>query len=660
MKLNRRVWGLITVFIMLFTTAVECGGGTPTLNPDLPVLALTPLIPHFGTPGTLGTLNPLGTLIYLGTPGPFVVEEYAPFCRPSYAPLCADPNLLPRDTPCTPGVLAGDVTLAGIGCPLNGVVRFDFDSNGGGNTGFYVVINGDIFTCIDSLSKPDVFSCTGPEQPMGKDAVIVVCGEGTTPTPTPAPAALTTESGIALANYLKTDLLNVSNMPLRGGGGGCLDGYIWKPDPNMVGGGECVLIADLDCPENWFVNALGTCSTDKESACPEGTTYDKRAGGCVPDKGECPPGWIITENKTCVPVQNDRHFCPRGYYYDKPAQCCLPIKGNNFGCDENSYYDISTRVCLPIDGNGCGINQVYDNFGKCVGIPGEEGSKEEKPAPGLVMRTGDLLGPGNLVIDDPKNGDPDCGPNATYLAAIKNCVNRDENGCPYAYHFDEKLNYCIPDDGTGSPCPLGYRYNERLGCCVPLPGFNGSRCPQDEKLAAAMAAGDLTFAASQYDPGEGICSPLKANAGPTPTPVPGTQQPECADYEYFDKELGYCVPLGPDCCPQGYGFSMLLNKCMPLLQDLEKHELGTCADGYLLFEGSCQLTGLAPVGGACTTIVKNVPQCIGGCEVGLTMVNGVCIKRDKPTPVPPNPCAGVVCQICCRNQICPAGCCTCP
>lgn len=660
MKTKWRVWGVIVSLIMLFTMGVECGGGTPTINPNLPVVKLTPFMPGLGTPGTLGTLTTLDIPHLLGTPVGFEVEEYAPFCHDSYAPLCEDPDIPVADSPCTPGVKSGNagaVTLAGIGCPTNKQVRFDFDSNGGGNTGFNVTVNGDVFTCTPSPTKPDVFTCIGPEQPMGKDAVIIVCSEGTLPTPTPVPASTSAESGITLASYLKSDLFSAGNSPALGGGGACPDGFIWLPDPEKLGGGECVRKIEEDCPENWFINALGTCATDREDSCPAGTVYDKRDGGCVPTGAECPPGWVLNENKVCVPKKNDHQLCPRGYYYDRKARCCLPVKSDNFGCDEYSYFDFTNKVCLPIDGNGCGVNQVYDKLGRCVGLTGEDGKilPEDKPAPGKVMRSGDLLVPGNLVIDDPKNNDPDCGADATFFAAINNCVKRDENGCPYGYHFDQKLQYCIPDDGPGSTCPLGYRYNERLGCCVPLPGFNGARCPEDEKLAADLAAGDLTFANTLYDPGEGLCVPAAARDKATPTPVPGAGKTECSQTEYFDKELGYCVPLSQDCCPQGYGLSCILNKCMPFYQDLEIHfNEGECDEGYELVKSWCVLTGCPQEGAACATIIKNVPECVGGCEVGYTMINGVCVKREEPKPDPCKniSCKGLSIEQCKANQCC--------
>jgi len=649
-------WGMVIASILVFTLLASCGGGTPTIDPDLPVLGLTPFIPHFGTPGTLGTLNPLGTLVFLGTPGPLVVEEYAPFCPATLAPLCEDPDLPVAESPCTPGVEVaggGQVTLAGIGCPLNKQVRFDFDSNGGGSAGFSVEVNGDVFTCSPSPTKPDIFSCTGPEQPMGEDAVIVVCGGGTAPTPTPVPASTTAESGILLASLLESDPLNVRTRPATGGGGACPEGYIWVPDPEKLGGGECVKETDGDCPENWFVNALGTCATDREDSCPQGTEYDRRVGGCLVTGVDCPPGWIITENKTCIPQMNDHLLCPRGYYYNLKARCCQPVKGNNFGCDAGTYYDFSTKLCMPIDGNGCGVNQVYDQLGRCVGLTGEDTEilPQDKPAPGLVMRKGDLLGPGNLVIDDPKNNDPECGPDSTYVAALKNCIERDENGCPYGYHIDKKLGYCIPDDGPASTCPLGYRYNERQGCCVPLPGFYGSRCLEDEKMATALALGDLTFANSLFDPLEGVCVPAALRGKATPTPVPASAGDPCGEMEYFDVEAGYCVRLGPDCCPQGFGISCLFNKCMPLFQDLDIHTSDDeCDEGYEFVKSWCVLDDCSTQGTDCTKIVANVPQCFGGCEVGLTMINGQCVEEA------PDACASETCNYpdlrTCENNPC--------
>jgi hypothetical protein len=608
--------------------------------------------------------------------------EYAPFCPPGITQLCADPNIPTSDKPCTPG--SGVSSINSFGCPANGRVAVVFDTNGGGNSGYAVVVGDQKYPC-EPYTSPDLIKCSIPEQHMGATISLTVCGGGDIlPTPVPASAAIGATGGNILASLAKNDPLNVraADVPY------CPPGYIWKQISENKG--ECVLKPDADCPKGWFLSALLDCQPSAESSCPPGTKWNPNLGGCAPEKN-CPDGFVLTERKTCVPEQNDRKLCPAGYYFNKAAQCCQPIRGNNYNCDKNHYFDPTYKRCMPIDGNGCGFNFVYDFYGRCISKPYEDtqapgegqcpgnltftapnicntppnGFNNEKPDPLRRLLPGDTRTPDGLV----ELGDDGhvCSPGSAFVAAFNNCVNRDENKCPYGYHFSADQKECIPDYGPGSTCPLGTKFQERLGCCAPIPGFDGSRCPQDPKSAigANIDTADplQVYGMTFYNPLQGTCDSGKPGEEQTPQcpagypatntqPCPSTENadgslPECKSNEYFDKILGYCVLLQPDCCQLGESFSALLKRCAPDVGNPPRNGK-ICEKGYELVKDQCLL--IEPYqGGQCVTISVNVPTCYGPCKVGFTYRNGQCVKT--------NPCADVNCLICQRNQNCPPGCC---
>lgn len=613
--------------------------------------------------------------------------EYAPFCPRQVTPLCSDPNAPSSDQPCTTAIQkgGGKTSISNFGCPADGRVSITFNSNGGGNTGFNAMVNGQVFTCTPS-SEGDTFVCTGPQQRMGSMVDITVCGGGATmptlvPTlvpsgtqPTPVPAGGSS----------------------KGGGQNCPPGFIWQPPavPAIAGiaAGNCVLDKTTDCPNGWFLSALLNCQPRDEKSCPPGTQWDAKLRGCVPIK-DCPEGFILTEKKTCEPRQNDRKLCPAGYFYNKDIECCQPIRGDNLQCDANHYFDPNYKRCMPKDGNGCGFNFVYDCFGRCVGQPYQNpqsagdgrcpgnltfaapnvcntpsgGYDDSKPDPNRLKRPGDVLTAEGLITSgDNKN----CGSGATFAAAFNTCISRDENKCPYGYHFDAEKKSCVPDNGPGSGCPDNYAFEPKLGCCAPIPGFDASRCPEDSKSAAGAKIDTSdpkqVFGITNFNPMQGNCGPLISGNGQPPQCPPGylatnaalctfnqnpnSNLPGCGPDEYFDKYLGYCVHLQPDCCPLGESFSAFFGKCAPDVGNPPR-DGRICADGYELADGECLLIGREN-GGQCVRISVNVPTCYGPCKVGYAY-NPVTKRCEKP-----NPCLNVDCRKCMSTKSCPPGCCT--
>lgn len=613
--------------------------------------------------------------------------EYAPFCPARFTGFCNDPNTPLRTDPCTPIVQKGGgaTTISNFGCPADGRVSITFNSNGGGNTGFNATINGQPFSCAPT-AQADVFVCTGPEQRMGSTVNITVCGGGQTP---PANSPQTATGGSIKTNLFSQDLLNVHKTIVHN----CPDGYIWQESSDSGGSifGQCVRDPKMDCPSGWYLSALMTCQPRDNTSCPPGTKMDIKLGGCVTEQN-CPEGYVLTEKKTCEPEQNDRKLCPAGYYFNKEIQCCQPIRGNNYQCDENHYYDPNYKRCMPIDGNGCGFNFVYDCFGRCIGQPYQDpkspgegqcpgnliftaanicntppsGYDDNKPDPLRLRRPGDILTADGLITSgDNKN----CGQGATFVAAFNTCIQRDENNCPFGYHLDVNLKRCVPDNGPGSGCPQGYAYQKRLECCAPIPGYDGSRCPQDQQTAASanLDTSDprLVNNLTVYDPLQGACNPGSSQSdqtGQCPPGYPSTNAqpcsfnanadgnlPQCGINEYFDKYLGYCVPLLPNCCPLGESFSALLKHCAPDVGEPPR-EGKVCANGYELVNGQCLLIG-REAGGQCVTISVNVPTCIGPCKVGYTYnpVSGRCEKKQDN-------CANVICSRYTAKN-CPSNCC---
>ncbi|MCD6356898.1 MAG: hypothetical protein J7L66_06380, partial [Anaerolineaceae bacterium] len=127
-------------------------------------------------------------------------------------------------------------------------------------------------------------------------------------------------------------------------------------------------------------------------------------------------------------------------------------------------------------------------------------------------------------------------------------------------------------------------------------------------------------------------------------------EPECGDNEYFDRRLGYCIPLQDDCCEIGQDYSALYKECLPVVT---KPRQGECPSGFELIDGLCWLIGRTEgQGGRCWTITRNTPRCVGPCEVGL-VYNALTGRCDEPK----DPCADVKCSSYTSRNSCPSNCC---
>ena len=148
-----------------------------------------------------------------------------------------------------------------------------------------------------------------------------------------------------------------------------------------------------------------------------------------------------------------------------------------------------------------------------------------------------------------------------------------------------------------------------------------------------------------------------------PEPEDSAVPPEpCKENEYFDRQLGYCVPLMADCCPIGQDYSPDYDACVDVAT---KPRDGECAEGFELIDGMCWLIGRTEGrGGLCWLITRNTPQCVGPCEVGLIYneLTGRCEEPYTPEepaqPEPSDPCANVSCgryndpKSCSSNNCC--------
>jgi hypothetical protein len=131
---------------------------------------------------------------------------------------------------------------------------------------------------------------------------------------------------------------------------------------------------------------------------------------------------------------------------------------------------------------------------------------------------------------------------------------------------------------------------------------------------------------------------------------------DCGENEYFNQRLGYCVPLQDDCCEIGQDYSANLRECVNVVT---KPRNGECPDGFELMNGLCWLIGRTEgQGGMCWTIIRNTPQCVGPCEVGLLYNEntGRCEEPPEQPTTPTDPCAGVNCSAYGSND-CPGNCC---
>ena len=466
-----------------------------------------------------------------------------------------------------------------------------------------------------------------------------------------------------------------------------------------------------DCPERTTYSAnLQGCQPD-DGECPEGY-YLTALRVCEPDQNrqdDCPPGYYYNaEIGCCEPIPPDNYGCEENYYFNANYERCIPMDDNNcpFGTTYNGYGECGQEPGMP------GPEDETDD--ECP--PGllvaamncempEDGYDEQNPEPGTMVRTGDRL-TSQLEIDTGDDGQGNCEDGYTYMANFNRCVEINEDGCPEGYYMDEELKRCRPTNGPGSPCPPGFVFNARLNCCVPEPGMDGTRCPEDEPAdagtpndptgaaAGTLASNNTPFANSSFDTLTGLCLDGEPSDGEdgeeNPCPpgtfstnlvncdqypeddVPGTTpsredcpnywnpetntcdypEPECGEFEYFDRRLGYCVPIQEDCCEAGQDFSAFYEQCVPVVT---KPRDGECPEGYELIDGVCWLIDRTLTIGGCWTFDVNTPRCVGPCEVGLQYneLTGRCEEPQQPE----DPCADVKCSSD-NEKNCPSNCCS--
>ncbi len=574
-----------------------------------------------------------------------VAETYAPICPNTFRRYCEDPKIPPPERGCLPGDTGGNCQYAtpSFGCPKDGNVGLTIGAPGITGQGVNLTVNDSHFICSYVDGR---LNCSGPEQKMGENATITICGEANPNMATPPTTSRKiTLDEVMLASY-RSPLL--------------------KPVRNTLGG---------TCPPGYTGNAVN-CQQDNNFAWAEG-------------------------DRTPSPA------CPQGYFLNQEAGCCLPIPQDNNGCDEMHYRNtaLSDR-CLPVDVNGCGYGTMPDGYGDCVENPNitRDQSYGEQCPPDLVTNDNgcDFPNPSGATpvayrgcLADDTGYDGQCNPQPD-----------PQNPCGQGYVSTN--NGCVPGYGPGSGCPKGFRLHPRLLCCVPVPGNDDSYCLGDEPgdrantLATAYLPGEYTteFEDTGYNPGSNQCEgdlpggeincppgkvpqisydqagnrimtcvgrelppaqctgcmmpdpydPTVCHPGPncdcqdtipmatnlqTNSCNPGEEVPrdECQRIyamTTYDAALGQCVPMGGDCCASGLDFVTTNFRCLPTFLVDGQGMPGGCGDYYATAGPNCILqqaqdTQAPPV--CCQSFVLNVPECVGGCPVGERMIEGVCQKQ---------------------------------
>ena len=650
-----------------------------------------------------------------------VTPRYAPICEPSYEPLCYDPRNPPDDEPCDPGQnVPGDegITLLGFGCPMNEIVCFEVNTNGGGTSGYSATVDADGFECGPLDERPDILRCCGPEQPMGRNVEITVCSPGGTPD---GEAVQTTaqlpSAGVALASFPAGGVISL----MRTTTPQCPDGYWFDPATE-----ECIKdMTEELCPDGWsYDEKRGCIPDDPEEDCPPGTTYTPNLEGCTPDDGECPKGYFLTDRRTCEPDKNNRDRCPPGYYFNEDTNCCDPLPPDNYGCPEGYFFHERYDKCIPLDENNCPFGMTYNGYGDCNQdpyTPGPDDLPEGDCPPGLCGNyseqcdpdpEGDGIGtpdyppqdhnsPCLAIADGSVNEDYptdeiNCPEGYYYDPKYETCVEHDEDGCQRGYYFDTMLEKCIPTSGPSGPCPLGYVFNPKTECCVPEPGMDSTRCPEDDTPIGTpdLTHGFAPFQTSSFDTQSGECDDPageeddcppgmfltalgNCDQPPDDTGIPGTpgeavtamaQCPEeyldpetgactppdpCKEGEYFDRRLGYCIPLPDDCCPIGQDYSPEYEECVDVVT---KPRDGECPNGFELIDGLCWLIGRTE--GKGRTVLDDHAQHTAlhrPCEVGL-IYNELTGRCEEP-PESKDPCDDVNCGRYTSRSSCPSNCC---
>lgn len=445
-------------------------------------------------------------------------------------------------------------------------------------------------------------------------------------------------------------------------GGLCPDGYSFNETT-----GQCETDPGQDgCPDGWTRSAASNqCVPDGEDGCPEGTSFVADQG-CTPDEGgECPDGYTYAAaTNTCEPPGNDggSNGCPEGYFYNSAISCCSPQDAGNFDCDPGFYRNVATNQCEPLDEDGCPEGQSYNRYeGGCVpdtGDGGDNGQTGEDGCrtPGYVMNDAGQCVPGEgstqrviSVCDEGQYFDP----------VTLQCVTLGDGECPPGYYYDANRQACRPTDGPDSGCAPGYAFHPRLNCCVPTPGNDGSYCPGEEQTANGLV-GVAAPTDTSYDYGQGFCDPgedgcpygfvydpqtescVPVDTNPTPPDESGgctegyvydeayggcvpelVLQPvsaakltslqlqsltnQCGEGQYFDYDLGYCVPADCNGCALGFYYEPRLDSCVPYPDG------DSCPNGYYY---DTDLQTCLPLGNdgqtteqGCWTITQSVPVC---------------------------------------------------
>ena len=515
----------------------------------------------------------------------------ATICRNTYIPFCRPPDQ--NNGGCEEGVppetIVPNPEIPNPNCDPNGGLTFTVNLNLASAEGFFVSINGNLADCAPSATQAGSLDCT-IINPGGGEVDVSICNGSPEPTaplsfiePVDFNSVLAAARATVAAprSSIYTFSPQVATIIQNNPDEVCPDGYIWNPDK-----GQCERDPNVpnDCPPNYTTAyATGDCQPTTEGDCPPGTTYAANLQGCQPpDNGDCPQGTIRTDNGTCIPSINRDPFCPRGYYFNRLSNCCVSIPRDNWGCPQGTIFNPRNQNCVQTNQDGCPYGYIYDPYTGCVpdygnnnpgtydpgndypnnnGCPpgtapttataaviceptGEQGGNQTDGCPQGYHR--DVTG---ACIPDNQGTQPDCGPNATFVANLDNCTTNDDDGCPPNSSMNRQTNLCEPDTGPRSPCPVGYTFSRRLRCCVPNPGTDGSNCPGDStngtpptnQTTPAGVAPAPDYTSPNYNPFTGNCDPTDG----TEPCLPG----------YHTNYFGQCEPNdtpGQSPCQTGY------------------------------------------------------------------------------------------------------------
>lgn len=472
-----------------------------------------------------------------------IVKTFAPFCNTTYRNFCDPGQYEDGDEPCDPQEQndCGDYSVAGFGCPQNGVVDVNLFVPGGDAGLYNVTVGTDGFTCT---GDGGTIYCSGPAQDMGTSVTITVCGPP--PSESQQPTASTSASlpgNILLAAY-HTPLLTYSSLQTASSAttGYCPAGYHFDEAE-----GACVVDEDRQpCPEGWHSEQkfdeksqqdVLVCVLDDPLACPVGTTYDEARKGCVPvavAKAEptCPEGYELTEDEMCTPPFLWLSPCLPGYWFDTELGCCVPLENP---CEGDTYFETLINDCLPKNPGGCPQCMYYDTYLGCLPIP--ECTPGEKDDSNKITQLIQL----DCLEDD-------IGPNGE-------CTPPPEGQCgeDYVYAPDTTENLCVPFYGPGSGCPEGYALDPRTYCCVPLE----NPCPDgkpDEKMQQLMVDTSngtanpffgVVFGDGYLNPYGGDCEGQQTLDGCPPGTTPNN------DGGCVDDDSGGTAPQCPENCQPG-------------------------------------------------------------------------------------------------------------